>query len=85
MQPGRGIRQGDHLSPYLFIYLVEAFIALIQRAKQDGAIRGVKIAWQAPTITSLCFAGDTLLFYRAATEKAVNLKGVIDNYIEVSD
>lgn len=65
LQPGRGLRLGDPLSPYLFICMVEAFIALIQREERQGFIKRVKIARNAPTITSLCFADDILLFNKA--------------------
>lgn len=60
--PERGLRQGDPLSSYLFICVVEAFIALIDDAESSGSIRGVQIAPSAPSITNLCFADDTMLF-----------------------
>lgn len=46
-------------------------------------IKGVKIAMQAPTISSLCFAYDTLLFWRATMEEVVNLKRILHTYVEV--
>lgn len=84
LHPSRGLRLGDPLSPYLFICMVEAFIALIQREERQGFIKSVKIARNAPTITSLCFADDILLFYKAMVAEAVRLKGLLDLYAAAS-
>ena len=61
----RGIRQGDHLSPYLFLLCAEGFTSLLAKAKVEGHIKGVSICRSAPKISNLMFANDSLLFCRA--------------------
>jgi hypothetical protein len=38
--PSRGLRQGDPLSPYLFLFCVEGFYALLRKAQQEGNLKG---------------------------------------------
>ncbi|CAL1415133.1 unnamed protein product [Linum trigynum] len=42
--PSRGHRQGDPLSPLLFVLCTEGFPALLQQAISDGKLEGVKVA-----------------------------------------
>lgn len=43
IKPERGLRQGDPLSPYLFLICAEGFSALLNAAEASGDIEGVKI------------------------------------------
>ena len=61
-KPTRGLRQGDPLSPYLFLFCVEAFTSLLAREEENGRLHGVSISRYAPTISHFLFADDSLLF-----------------------
>ena len=53
IQSQQGLRQGDLLSPYLFIFIIcaEGLSALLQKKEAAGAIRGCEVARQAPTVS----------------------------------
>lgn len=53
--PTRGLRQGDPLSPYLFLLCIEGFHGLFRRAETLGDIRGVSICRNGPRLTHLLF------------------------------
>lgn len=58
IDPSRGLRQGDSLSPYLFLLCAEGLTALIRDAQRKGSLHGVKICRGAPIITHLLFVDD---------------------------
>ena len=65
----RGLRQGDPLSPFLFVICAEGLSALIQDAERRKAIHGVRIGRRVENISHLLFADDSLLFTRATEEE----------------
>ena len=64
-QSSRGLRQGDPLSPYLFVIGMEALSCLINRAVDGNYLSGIKIANERGedlSISHLFYADDTLIF-----------------------
>lgn len=62
IKPGRGLRQGDSLSPYTFILVTEGFSAPINRVVNIGDIHGVQIYRGEPSVSHLLFGDDCFLF-----------------------
>lgn len=56
--PTRGIRQGDPLSPYLFLMVAEGLSCLIQQAEERGELEGIRVCHEAPMVSHLLFADD---------------------------
>ena len=63
--PSRGLRQGDPLSPFLFLFVADALSALISKSMREEGLQGVNICRGAPVISHLLFADDSLLFFHA--------------------
>jgi hypothetical protein len=78
--PTRGIRQGDPLSPYLFLLCAEGFSALLRKAERDKKLSGISISRGGPRLSHLLFADDSLLFCQANPGESRNLLEVLALY-----
>ncbi|RVW70344.1 hypothetical protein CK203_048761 [Vitis vinifera] len=72
----RGLRQGDPLSPYLFVVVMEAFSCLLKRAVAGGCsspclIRGRR--GEGVQVSHLLFVDDTLIFCEAKEDQLLYL------------
>jgi hypothetical protein len=63
--PTRGIRQGDPISPYLFLLCAESLSSLLQHAENIGVIFGVPTSVKGPKLSHLFFTDNNLIFCKA--------------------
>ncbi|XP_074364595.1 uncharacterized protein LOC141705594 [Apium graveolens] len=80
IMPSRGLRQGDPLSPYLFLLCAEGLSNLLNSAAATGSINGCRISRSAPAITHLLFADDSFLFFKATVEETRVVKDMLNLY-----
>ena len=75
IKPSRGIRQGDPLSPYIFIMCMELLANnLIRESSEKNSGLGVKLYPKADCIPGLLFADDCLIFGKADTATCRRIK-----------
>jgi hypothetical protein len=73
----RGLRQGDPLSPLLFVIVMEAFSKLFYITAQRGFLSGFSVGSSSNeviNISHLLFADDTLVFCRASPDHLLYLR-----------
>ena len=83
-KPKRGLRQGDPLSPFLFILAAEVLARLIEREVVNNKINGYKLALDLMPITHLQFADDLFIFAQADVENMGSIKACLDTYSDWS-
>ena len=75
--PERGLRQGDPLSPYLFLLCAEGLSALLRKSEADHKLCGVAVSRGGPRVNHLLFADDSLLFFRANISECQVVKEIL--------
>ena len=78
--PTRGLRQGDPISPYLFLLCVEGLTAMLKKEECEGRISGVAVCRGAPRISHLLFADDCIIFGKACSEESNRVLRVLADY-----
>lgn len=92
VNPSKGLRQVDPLSPYLFILGIEVLSRMLLKEEDEGNVHGTKVSRSVPSISQLffsfflffisfffLFADDIPLFHKAMVSKVKVVKDTLDD------
>ncbi|KAL4324280.1 hypothetical protein GQ457_11G002870 [Hibiscus cannabinus] len=79
-RPSRGLRQGDPLSPYLFLFCTQGLSTLLLKEQREGNIKGVRASQAGPRVNHLLYADDCILFIKNSVGEATGVKEVLKEY-----
>ena len=83
----QGVRQGDPLSPFLFVLVIEVFSKMIGAVTSRGLISGFSVGsseLNRVVVTHLLFADDTLVFCGANDSQIRHLRALLVCFEAVS-
>jgi hypothetical protein len=82
--PSRGLRQGDPMSPYLFLLCAEGFTPLLKFFGGNYVDKEIRVSFRSPWVNHLLFADDSLIFISANVQSTVRLNDILRIYGECS-
>eukprot|EP00253_Pinus_taeda_P012157 PITA_12157 len=82
-RPSRGLRQGDPLSPFLFIIMAEGLGRSLHSAIQSNALKGISLHG-APTVSHQQFVDDNMIFGHSSVQEARSLNSLLNTFSTAS-
>lgn len=84
-KPSRGLRQGDSMSPYLFVLCMERLGHWMRSKVDEGKLRPVRASRSGPGLSYLLFADDLILFSEAVEDQLLCIREGLEKFCSASD
>jgi hypothetical protein len=76
----RGVRQGDPLSPLLFVLATDLLQAILNKAMSQGIINAPLNGMACPELSVIQYADDTLVVLKAKARELICLKALLQSF-----
>ncbi|KAJ0434249.1 putative RNA-directed DNA polymerase [Helianthus annuus] len=73
----RGLRQGDPISPFLFVLAMEALTGIMKRACSVGLFHGLSCTNSGPVLSHLIYADDVVFLGEWSRANILNLRRIL--------
>lgn len=83
-RPKCGLRQGDPLSPYLFLFCMDILSRMLTLAEDIKLIRGLRVSRRSPSFTHLFFADDAMLFFKGNQGSCTSVSEILERFGKIS-
>ncbi|XP_056692063.1 uncharacterized protein [Spinacia oleracea] len=83
-KPKCGIRQGDPLSPFLFLFCMDILSRMLQLGNDLKQFKGISLTRGTPQMTHLFFADDALLFFLATKDSCSAVSKILHRFCRIS-
>lgn len=78
--PSGGVRQGDPISPYLFVLTMERLDNAIRRVVSEASWKPIMVGRGRPLLSHLFFANDLVLFGEARIKNEMFMKKLLEDF-----
>ncbi|WCJ29110.1 LINE-1 retrotransposable element ORF2 protein [Euphorbia peplus] len=76
--PSRGVRQGDLISPYIFVLCMARLDHLLKDVVDSNKLKPIKLVRDGPNISHLFFADDIMIFLEADVSQILQFMEIMD-------
>ncbi|XP_062014406.1 uncharacterized protein LOC133730919 [Rosa rugosa] len=83
-KPTRGLRQGDPLSPFLFLFINDVLSSMIRKICSNNLLDAIRIGVNGPLVSHLFFADDSIFFLKATPYNCEVLLDTLNSYCSAS-
>lgn len=83
-RPHCGLRQGDPLSPLLFLFCMDILSRMMSLQEDLGNFKGLRLSRRSPSISHLFFADDAMLFFKIDNQSCQCLVDTLSRFCAIS-